>query len=289
MDVLKVVRMQLGDGGKKPMAALKVVFQERGFPGLYAGLSAAITRQAVYTTLRLGLYDFLRDHVVGAKVKPADVNVLHRAGVGLAAGGIASFMSCPVEVCMVRMQGDARLPPAERMGYKHVGDALVRIAREEGLHNYWRGATPTVSRAMVVSMTQLGTYDQAKTMITPFLGDNTCTHLASALCAAVIYSYASLPLDTAKTVMQSQKDGSKDPRYTSMLKTIASIVKDKGFTGLWKGFTPYFARSGGHTVGFCLDRKDCGRVCLRSVTASLFCSFDVNSTCAECGIDSFLL
>lgn len=44
---------------------------------------------------------------------------------------------------MVRMQADARLPPAERLGYKHVGDALLRIGREEGLTTYWRGATPT--------------------------------------------------------------------------------------------------------------------------------------------------
>lgn len=59
------------------------------------------------------------------------------------------------------------------------------------------GATPrctAVSRAMVVSMTQLGTYDQAKTALAPILGDNKVTHLASAVTAAVVYSFASLPL-----------------------------------------------------------------------------------------------
>lgn len=44
---------------------------------------------------------------------------------------------------MVRMQSDARLPQADRLGYKHIGDALFRIAKEEGLRTYWRGATPT--------------------------------------------------------------------------------------------------------------------------------------------------
>lgn len=47
---------------------------------------------------------------------------------------------------------------------------------------------------MVVSMTQLATYDQAKTALTPILGDNKGTHLASAVTAAVVYSFASLPL-----------------------------------------------------------------------------------------------
>ena len=44
---------------------------------------------------------------------------------------------------MVRMQSDARLPVGSRLGYKHIGDALFRIAKEEGLRTYWRGATPT--------------------------------------------------------------------------------------------------------------------------------------------------
>lgn len=44
--------------------------------------------------------------------------------------------------------------------YKNVGDALIRVAKEEGILTYWRGAGPTVLRAMVVSTTQLGTYDQ---------------------------------------------------------------------------------------------------------------------------------
>eukprot|EP00752_Nemacystus_decipiens_P009296 g8307.t1 len=249
MDVLKV-RMQLGAGGGRPVAAAKLVYGEAGLRGMYAGLSAAVTRQAVYTTLRVGLYDWIRDHVVGKFVKPQDMHVLHRAAVGLTAGGIASFMCCPIEVCMVRMQSDARLPAAERLGYTHIGDALFRIAKEEGVRTYWRGATPTVSRAMVVSMTQLATYDQAKTALTPILGDNKGTHLASAVTAAVVYSFASLPLDSAKTRMQSQPpstDG-KPMKYTSTLQTLSHVVKTEGFTSLWKGFTPYFVRSGTHTI-----------------------------------------
>lgn len=35
-------------------------------------------------------------------------------------------------------QADGKLPVAERRGYKHVGDALLRVAREEGVLTYWR-------------------------------------------------------------------------------------------------------------------------------------------------------
>lgn len=52
--------MQLGAGGGNPVAAAKLVYGEAGLKGMYAGLSAAVTRQAVYTTLRVGLYDWIR-------------------------------------------------------------------------------------------------------------------------------------------------------------------------------------------------------------------------------------
>lgn len=52
--------MQLGTGTKSPFKAAGMVYKEAGVRGLYAGLSAAVTRQAVYTTLRVGLYDWIR-------------------------------------------------------------------------------------------------------------------------------------------------------------------------------------------------------------------------------------
>lgn len=60
------------------------------------------------------------------------------------------------------MTADGRLPEADRRNYKHVGDALVRMVREEGLLTLWRGAVPTMARAMVVNAAQLASYSQAK-------------------------------------------------------------------------------------------------------------------------------
>lgn len=51
---------------------------------------------------------------------------------------------------------------ADRRNYKNVFDALFRIIREEGLFTLWRGAIPTMGRAMVVNAAQLASYSQAK-------------------------------------------------------------------------------------------------------------------------------
>ena len=57
------------------------------------------------------------------------------------------------------MQADARLPLAERRNYKNVVDAFKRITKEEGFFALWRGATPTVIRAMALNFAMLVSYD----------------------------------------------------------------------------------------------------------------------------------
>lgn len=69
------------------------------------------------------------------------------------------------QVSLIRMTSDGRLPLAERRNYKNVVDALVRMTREEGLFTLWRGAIPTMGRAMVVNAAQLASYSQAKQVL----------------------------------------------------------------------------------------------------------------------------
>jgi hypothetical protein len=53
--------------------------------------------------------------------------------VGAVSGGIAAYISCPMEVAVVRMSNDSSLPPSERRNYKGISDTATRIIREEGV------------------------------------------------------------------------------------------------------------------------------------------------------------
>lgn len=246
MDVLKV-RMQLDTSISSTRQQAINLLRNEGVPGLYKGLSAAIMRQASYTTLRLGLYDIIKD-IITSNPNHSKPTLPTRIMSGMVSGAVASFICCPVEVCLIRMQADGRLPVDQRRGYTHVGNALLRIAREEGWMTYWRGSGPTVARAMVVSMTQLATYDQAKsTLLEKGVRDGVPLHFASSLIAGFIYSMCSLPLDTIKTRMQDHHC-SKTVRNTSSMRTAIRIVNSEGIFALWNGFWPYFGRGGGHTI-----------------------------------------
>lgn len=38
------------------------------------------------------------------------------------------------------------------------------------------------------------------------------------------------------------------PEYSGALDVLGKVIKNEGFFALWKGFTPYYARLGPHTV-----------------------------------------
>uniref|UniRef100_A0A1I8B337 Mitochondrial 2-oxoglutarate/malate carrier protein n=1 Tax=Meloidogyne hapla TaxID=6305 RepID=A0A1I8B337_MELHA len=123
------------------------------------GLSAGLARQATYTTTRLGLYSWLFEFCSREGKRPS---FALKAVLGMTSGGVASIFGNPMELALVRMTADGRLPTNERRNYKNVFDALIRVTREEGTLTLWRGCTPTVVRAMVVNAAQLATYSQAK-------------------------------------------------------------------------------------------------------------------------------
>lgn len=85
--------------------------------------------------------------------------------------------------------------------YKNVFDALLRIIKEEGLLTLWRGAIPTMGRAMVVNAAQLASYSQAKQALleTGYFRENIMLHFASSMISGLVTTAASMPVDIAKT------------------------------------------------------------------------------------------
>lgn len=252
LDLVKT-RMQTSSVGtatkeyKTSLHLIKDIVKKEGVFAMYTGLSAALLRQATYTTTRLGVYQYLFD-ICSADGKTP--NFAMKAVLGMASGGIASFVGTPAEVALIRMTADGRLPLAERRNYKNVVDALYRIVTEEGLFTLWRGAIPTMGRAMVVNAAQLATYSQAKQMLlaSGHFEDNIACHFWASMVSGFVTTAASLPVDIAKTRIQNMKITEGKPEYKGTIDVISKVIRREGLFALWKGFTPYFARLGPHTV-----------------------------------------
>ncbi|XP_066994538.1 mitochondrial 2-oxoglutarate/malate carrier protein [Anabrus simplex] len=247
-------RMQLsGMGGaareyKTSFHAFAGILRKEGIVGMYTGLSAGLLRQATYTTTRLGVYTWLFEMFTGADGQPP--NFAMKALLGMGAGMTGAFVGTPAEVALIRMTADGRLPLEERRNYKNVVEALFRISKEEGVLTLWRGAVPTMGRAMVVNAAQLATYSQAKQLLlgTGYFKDNIFCHFCSSMISGLVTTAASMPVDIAKTRIQNMKTIDGKPEFTGAVDVLTKVVRNEGFFALWKGFTPYYARLGPHTV-----------------------------------------
>ncbi|XP_062368222.1 mitochondrial 2-oxoglutarate/malate carrier protein isoform X2 [Cinclus cinclus] len=241
--------------GPAVMAALPAAQRPKTSPksvkflfGGLAGLSAGLLRQATYTTTRLGIYSVLLERFGGADGTPPPF--LAKAAMGMTAGAAGAFVGTPAEVALIRMTADGRLPPGERRGYRNVFDALVRMAKEEGVLTLWRGCIPTMARAVVVNAAQLASYSQSKQFLldSGHFRDDILCHFCASMISGLVTTAASMPVDIVKTRIQNMRTIDGKPEYRNGLDVLLKVVRYEGFFSLWKGFTPYYARLGPHTV-----------------------------------------
>jgi len=238
-------------GGRPPstISTIKEIVTKEGVTKLYSGFSAGLLRQATYTTTRLGIYTVLFDHFT-AKNGGKPPSFLEKASCGLVAGCCGAFVGTPADVSIVRMSTDGQLPPHLRRNYSSVFNALFRMYREEGLTTLWRGAIPTMSRAMVVNIAQLSTYSQAKEYVyaTGYFGQGTLANFISAMISGIVTVSASMPVDIAKTRIQNMKIKHGKPEFKGAMDVIMKISRKEGPLALWKGFVPAYLRQGPMTV-----------------------------------------
>ncbi|KAF5456015.1 hypothetical protein F2P56_025532 [Juglans regia] len=225
------------------------IFQTEGVAALFSGVSATVLRQTLYSTTRMGLYDVLKH-----KWTDPDSDqfpLLRKISAGLIAGAVGAAVGNPADVAMVRMQADGRLPAAQRRNYASVVDAITRMSKQEGVASLWRGSALTVNRAMIVTASQLASYDQFKEMILEkqVMNDGLGTHVTASFAAGFVAAVASNPVDVIKTrVMNMKVEPGAAPPYSGAVDCAIKTIKVEGPMALYKGFIPTVCRQGPFTV-----------------------------------------
>mmetsp|Transcript_1667 Transcript_1667/g.2642 ORF Transcript_1667/g.2642 Transcript_1667/m.2642 type:complete len:297 (-) Transcript_1667:220-1110(-) len=251
---LAKVRLQLfatlnPEGTKKPNAIgmIAKMVKEEGVTSVYAGLSAALMRQAIYGTARIGLHRTISDHLTAANDgKP--LSFLTKAASGMASGSIAVCIGTPFDVALVRMQADSMKPVESRRNYTHVFNALTRIAKEEGAARLYSGLLPNILRGMAMNVGMMSCYDQAKEVVAGILNDpdpskpQMSTRIGSSMIAGFTAAWFSLPFDLMKSRLQ---DGTK---YKGIIDCASQILRKEGLLAFWTGFGAYYGRCAPHAM-----------------------------------------
>eukprot|EP00434_Breviolum_minutum_P020182 symbB.v1.2.017798.t1/scaffold1394.1/size200789/21 len=97
---------------------------------------------------------------------------------------------------------------------------------------------------------RVATYDQFKAIYGKFGVKGSANVVASSFTAGLVYSIITMPFESAKNRMASQKPDPETGKlpYRGTLQTIQTVAGKEGATALYNGFFPYFLRCGGHTV-----------------------------------------
>ncbi len=247
------VQMSLATmSGKKPEGLIRFgssLIKQQGVRSLYNGIGAGVGRQTIYATSRFGLFETFRDEYQN---RMGSIDLPGRALCGLSSGAIAAFISCPMEVCLVRLSNDSSLPPEKRRNYTGVFNAFSRIMKEEGPKTFFSGSGPYVNRAILVGLVQVASYDQFKESYDSMgVKHPILNNFCAAMSSGFLYALVTMPLESCKNRMAFQKPDpvTKKMPYSGTIQALTKIASEEGVLRLWNGFPPYYLRCGGHSVG----------------------------------------
>uniref|UniRef100_A0A671LGI8 Mitochondrial uncoupling protein 2-like n=1 Tax=Sinocyclocheilus anshuiensis TaxID=1608454 RepID=A0A671LGI8_9TELE len=132
-----------------------------GARSLYSGLVAGLQRQMSFASVRIGLYDSMKQFYNRGS---ENANIVTRLMAGCTTGAMAVAFAQPTDVVKVRFQAQVRQSDGLKR-YNGTMDAYRTIARDEGVRGLWKGCMPNITRNAIVNCAELVTYDVIKELI----------------------------------------------------------------------------------------------------------------------------
>ena len=161
-----------------------------------------------------------------------------------ASGFLGGIAGNPADVLNVRMQHDAALPEAQRRNYKNAVDGLIRMTKEEGAKSLFRGVWPNSMRAVLMTASQLASYDGFKRVLVQYtpMEEGLSTHFTASFAAGFVATTVCSPVDVIKTRIMSSHESH------GLAKLLGDVYRVEGVGWMFRGWVPSFIRLGPHTI-----------------------------------------
>ncbi|KAG9319701.1 hypothetical protein KVV02_007001 [Mortierella alpina] len=238
---------------------LREILRTEGPRVFVAGLAPAVLRESIYSTIRFGSYDLFKGIYSGMGSaglrRGEETSTLIKLFSGLTSGMVGSVIANPTDLIKVRMQA---FWPSGKPRYASITDACRSIFVEEGIQGLWRGVGPTAARAMVVTASQLASYDTTKHWLLKLkdsdhqarFKEGYLVHFCASTVAGLVCSIATSPIDTVKVRYMNQQFNAlgHGALYRSALDCAVKTIQREGPLALYKGFSMCWLRLGPHTM-----------------------------------------
>ncbi|KAM6960487.1 dicarboxylate carrier UCP2-like [Aplochiton taeniatus] len=229
---------------KGVFGTIKTMVKTEGPSSLYNGLVAGLQRQMSFASVRIGLYDSMKQFYTRGS---DNAGIGSRLLAGCTTGAMAVAFAQPTDVVKVRFQAQVRLADGDTVKrYKGTIDAYRTIGRDEGIRGLWRGCLPNITRNAIVNCSELVTYDIIKELILKYnlMTDNMPCHFTAAFGAGFCTTVVASPVDVVKTRFMNSSPG----QYNSASNCAITMLKKEGPKAFYKGFMPSFLRLGSWNI-----------------------------------------
>ncbi|KAL1972182.1 hypothetical protein VTN31DRAFT_7401 [Thermomyces dupontii] len=204
----------------------------------YAGCTTLIVGNSIKAGVRFVAFDTFK-----ALLSDADGKISGPRTViaGFGAGFTESLLAVtPFESIKTQLIDDRKSPNPRMRGFLH-GSKI--IAQERGIRGFFQGFVPTTARQAANSAVRFSSYTTLKQFAEGFVAPGkklgSVSTFAIGGMAGVITVFATQPLDTIKTRMQSLE---ARKNYPTSFHCAAKIFKDEGILTFWSGAMPRLAR-----------------------------------------------
>lgn len=141
------------------------------------------------------------------------------------------------------------LPKVLARNYGNAFRGLFIIAKNEGIHALFQGSSMAIPRSVLISIGQLGCYDQFKHWLVgcdllDMASDQVKTHVVSSIFTSIACTALTQPLDVLKTRMMNASGSGRQ----NIQEAITDVYRSSGYIGFYKGFNPALIRLVPHTV-----------------------------------------
>ncbi|KAL3701264.1 hypothetical protein R1sor_019286 [Riccia sorocarpa] len=229
---LETIRTHLmvGSGGHTLPAVFNHIVSEEGWRGLFRGNGVNVLRVAPSKAIELFAYDTVKKFLISKEGEKPRIPFPIAPVAGATAGVCSTLVMYPLELLKTRLT-------IQRGVYDNLLHAMVKICKEEGPKELYRGLTPSLIGVMPYAATNYFAYDTLRKFYRKYTKQERVGNVAT-LCigstSAAISSAFTFPLEVARKQMQL---GAVSGRvvYRDLFHALTSILEQQGTAGLYRG------------------------------------------------------
>lgn len=233
LETIRTYLMVGGSSGHSTTEVFQDIMKNDGWTGLFRGNFVNVIRVAPSKAIELFAYDTVKKNLSPKPGEQPKVPIPASLIAGACAGVSSTLCTYPLELVKTRLT-------IQRGVYNSIIDAFVKILREEGPTELYRGLAPSLIGVIPYAAANYFAYDTLRKAYRKVFKQekigNVETLMIGSLAGAVS-STATFPLEVARKHMQVGAVSGRQV-YKNVIHALACILEQEGVQGLYRGLGP---------------------------------------------------